>query len=119
MVRLRDPDGEWESLLEASVPVNKPAPVPVTNAVKRREILAKSIVGEDVPAFDQAIDKELSSRSKHQSVDIIMPEEARKVPKEKIITSRFVFIDKNHAKRIAGEVKAAFDARARMVVHGF
>ena len=60
-----DLDGEWEPLPEANVPVNKPAPVPVTNAVKRREIPAKSIVGADVPAFEKAIDKELSSWSKH------------------------------------------------------
>ena len=93
--------------------------MPVTNAAKRREIPAKSIVGSNAPAFEKAIDKEWSSWSKHQAVDIIMPEEARKVQKDKISTSRFVFTDRYHAKRIAGEAAAALEARARMVVRGF
>ena len=51
----------------------------------------------------------MNSWSKHQAVDIIMPEEARKVRTEKVITSRFVFTTRNHAKRIAGEAQAALE----------
>lgn len=83
----------------------------------RREIHKKDIPLDQRKAFEEGFSKEWNSWMKMGAGTIVWPEEAKKVPKSKIIGSRPVYTDKSAPLRTTKR-PLPFKAKCRVVIRG-